>query len=70
MSTDHPLTSADLANVGKAVYSAKLAAELIDRMEQCGFDCTKERLQCEHLIRSGESVQIQFPPKGRSTTPQ
>lgn len=65
MTTESPLTSADHANIQKAVYNARLAQDEIAKLKACGFDCAEDELRCEHLIRTLEAIQTQWPPKAR-----
>lgn len=60
---DHPLSKADLAAVNKGIYICRQVEQEIAALEACGFDCTEDKLRCEHLKQTLEAIQQTYPLK-------
>jgi hypothetical protein len=63
--TEHPLTKTDLAQINKGIYICRQVEQEIAALEACGFDCTEDKLRCEHLKRTLEQMQLTYPLKAQ-----
>lgn len=62
---ENVLSKTDLSEVEKAIYKCRQAEQLLTQMDQCGMECTDEKLRCAHLLKFLELVQQNFPLKVR-----